>query len=1165
MSFGIPRELVRSLNRGRLTMFVGHDLDVGESGMPSMARLTAELAGQTTAWMDCPLCNKANGCTRSDECVLSFRQVATTCAQELGRDYLLRFLTDRLIPNSRSMPILQAIRRLPVQTVVTTIYDDRLELAYRAAKIRYQAIVTDAQLASDDAAQVQIIHLYGALSHPDSLVLTESDHAALFTNRPLTAVLLQSLLATRDCLFVGLDFNDPYLQTLYSTVVKELGTLRRWPYVLGSRRRSILKCIELPASSHQFLVELTSQIEYRPAAMPEAPDPEVPYKFLDYFEAKDRAVFVGRDVEINELTNRVLSHRVTALYAYSGMGKTSLIKAGVIPRLEFEGFRVVAFRLGANPAETLQHSLEQLGTGADSATTASTSSESASLGTVLVLDQVEELFTAHTRESREVFANALIAALRDEHSSLHVLLSLRIEYLGQLDDLFAGQGGSDILGNRFRLGALGPEQARQAILRPAARFDIQFESALTETLLTYLETTAFDPSQLQILCSRLYGDHLQQTDRADNRTISFARFNDLGGANGILSGFLEDALGRMDGEQSSAAARVILKNMVTVERTKIPLTLEQIAGRVAYASPGEADVRRILGLLQAQRIIRGLEDGAFELSHDILVPKIWTWMDEADIARLNAAQTLRQAMDDFEQYGLLMGADDQIAVEQAVGAISLKVEELALLLMSAIAVDDRQRALKWTALADANPDLRASTLLVLQKTQQSPVAQVSESAVRSEILLQHDRRALLESLTQRFDWSELQELCLYLDVDFDLLAGQGKTAKARELIRYFERAGKLDMLVALIESQRPGTIAVAIPPPPPSETSSLSALLNEHWSFEKFAELCQYLEWNPDNLGLSVGKRDQMRRLIRVMQSQNRLDHLRLAMGRFRPDLLDVAAESERTLITRFDIPQMEMLCFDLSADLWNGLLTSFDKRMLAQYMTGYFVSRDALSDLIEGVIFPERAGSNRYEIFLRRRLTERMSSEQLREVCFYVAVNWDDLAGESLNSKICALIDHFLRRARVGELMVKIADVWPTILSPDEVWQKIRLETEHRGQTLDLLQYALGELRSVSSQVKHHTEVVQDQLGQMQEIPSRSVLARFLEKHFNDAEFQNLCFELGFCYDDLRGPTLSNKVRDLIDHFERRDLLSCLATAIVQARPFLADQVKEYRPDEAS
>ena len=72
-------------------------------------------------------------------------------------------------------------------------------------------------------------------------------------------------------------------------------------------------------------------------------------------------------------------------------------------------------------------------------------------------------------------------------------------------------------------------------------------------------------------------------------------------------------------------------------------------------------------------------------------------------------------------------------------------------------------------MSGVNPDLRASTLSVLQKNQQSPVAQVSESAVRSEILLHPDRRLVRESLTERFSLSELKELCFYLDVDFDLL------------------------------------------------------------------------------------------------------------------------------------------------------------------------------------------------------------------------------------------------------------------------------------------------------------------------------------------------------------------------------------------------------------
>lgn len=99
---------------------------------------------------------------------------------------------------------------------------------------------------------------------------------------------------------------------------------------------------------------------------------------------------------------------------------------------------------------------------------------------------------------------------------------------------------------------------------------------------------------------------------------------------------------------------IILKNMVTTQQTKVALRMEEIAKRVIYASLDETEVRHLLGLLQAQRVIRGLEDGKYELAHDVLAEKIWAWMDPMDLARLNAAQTLREAMSDYKKHQYLI-------------------------------------------------------------------------------------------------------------------------------------------------------------------------------------------------------------------------------------------------------------------------------------------------------------------------------------------------------------------------------------------------------------------------------------------------------------------------------------------------------------------------------
>jgi len=230
----VPDELIGSLNKGRLVLFVGHDLDISESGLPSMADFASELAQKTKAWQDCPICRDAGKCMRPGECILPFRQIATIYEQENRVSELISFLQDRLTENIPMTPTLQAITRLPVNTIVTTTYDERLERAYQAAGIPYQITAMDSQVVADESKRVQILHLYGVLSQPESLVLTEADHAALAESKPLIAIMLQSYLVTRACLFAGVDFNDPYLQTLYSRTVRELGDLRRWPYILES-------------------------------------------------------------------------------------------------------------------------------------------------------------------------------------------------------------------------------------------------------------------------------------------------------------------------------------------------------------------------------------------------------------------------------------------------------------------------------------------------------------------------------------------------------------------------------------------------------------------------------------------------------------------------------------------------------------------------------------------------------------------------------------------------------------------------------------------------------------------------------------------------------------------------------------------------------------------
>ena len=94
--------------------------------------------------------------------------------------------------------------------------------------------------------------------------------------------------------------------------------------------------------------------ETAPADGPVGPPAAEPFKFLDYFEERDEQSFSGRTRDIQECIDRITTSRLFVIYARSGFGKTSLLKAGVFPRLRERGLRPVYVRTLQNPVRDLR-------------------------------------------------------------------------------------------------------------------------------------------------------------------------------------------------------------------------------------------------------------------------------------------------------------------------------------------------------------------------------------------------------------------------------------------------------------------------------------------------------------------------------------------------------------------------------------------------------------------------------------------------------------------------------------------------------------------------------------------------------------------------------------------------------------------------------------------
>ncbi len=269
------------------------------------------------------------------------------------------------------------------------------------------------------------------------------------------------------------------------------------------------------------------------------------------FETEDRDRFFGRTRELEELFSLIIAHRAVLVYAQSGAGKTSLLKAGVIPRLVQQAYKVLppARVHGLLPADlsadkvanifvfhALQHWAVDLCRGPSAEKCAQTTlaeflktlvppsrpDEEGAAPMVIVFDQFEEFFTANTHrwQERAPFFKQLSQAL-EEIPTLKVVFVMREEYIAQLEPL--AELLPEKLRTRMHLERLRGNSARNAVVKPFQSRGLSFDAGAAEKLLAELsgirvsEGDKFreargefvEPVQLQVVCQSLW-ENLEQ-------------------------------------------------------------------------------------------------------------------------------------------------------------------------------------------------------------------------------------------------------------------------------------------------------------------------------------------------------------------------------------------------------------------------------------------------------------------------------------------------------------------------------------------------------------------------------------------------------------------------------------------------------------------------------
>ncbi|MGH7595890.1 MAG: winged helix-turn-helix domain-containing protein [bacterium] len=386
-----------------------------------------------------------------------------------------------------------------------------------------------------------------------------------------------------------------------------------------------------------------------------------PYKFLDYYTEQDAPLFFGRGPEVETICSQILARRSFILHGRSGAGKSSIVRAGLMPRLKSQGHSAFVIRSFVDPlaqmAAALLPMLKQNNSSVQApqldAMIAPLVESSPHRSVVFFFDQFEEFFLLLTEASRRHFIDTVGKLFTNEALPLRLVFALREDLLAEMSQLKPAI--PEIFHHEYRLKRLSREQAAAAITEPARAVGCQYEADLVTRILDDLgEPEGVDPPQLQIVCDRLYDA------RDSSGKLTLAAYERLGTASQMLAGYLERVLRRFHAADLRVA-REILKTLISPDEQRLVLRLADLHARLKnFAANGAASVHATVEELVAARVVRCRNqdgEGWIELAHDFLIPEVSRWLTEEERALKKARGVLERAMENFHTHQLIIDAD----------------------------------------------------------------------------------------------------------------------------------------------------------------------------------------------------------------------------------------------------------------------------------------------------------------------------------------------------------------------------------------------------------------------------------------------------------------------------------------------------------------------------
>ena len=366
-----------------------------------------------------------------------------------------------------------------------------------------------------------------------------------------------------------------------------------------------------------------------------------PYQGLAAFQPGDAGRFFGRDAVVTDLVSRLRTRRILVVGGASGSGKSSLVRAGLIPAIQSgalvdsDRWPVVLFTPSSKPMEELEY---QLGKALDglSAKPSGTNIKSSSMqwrrtaeqitdiagGVLICIDQFEELFTLdHSDELRNEYLEALSSIVDPADSRVRLIIIIRADFYAT-SSKFAWLAHA-INDNQILVGPMSRAELKEAITEPARRAGLRLEESLLDAV---LEEGATAVGALPLVSHAM----AETWQRRSGSRLTIEGYRATGGVAGAIGQSAEALYTDQLNAAEREATRRLLLRMISpgdgVPDTRRPVHISDLKSDI-----DPAVMQHVADALVEARLLT-VDRDTIQLAHEAIIyswPRLRNWIDES--------------------------------------------------------------------------------------------------------------------------------------------------------------------------------------------------------------------------------------------------------------------------------------------------------------------------------------------------------------------------------------------------------------------------------------------------------------------------------------------------------------------------------------------------------